>query len=391
MELPNYCINQQYKKSSLSVAIGGVCQQFALPENIEMSLFGADFLRGAAEHFGTDIPLHYTPHGQLMLAGEKDAATLKKTSEMQNELGARNELLSADRLATRFPWLNTKDVALGCVGLEREGWFDPWALLTNLRRAATGFGAHYVNGEVVNFEFKTQSDIIVTGDATAGEGGYRGLDKAVVQLADGTQRSIKFAICVIAAGVDSAAVSRLAHIGQGTGLLHIALPIEARKRYLYVINSQAEDTPFMSMPMVADTTGIFFRRNGLSGQYVCGHNAEPRSASKPADVTYFETEIQPALVHRVPALFNAEVLSSVVGSYDYNVYDESGILGPHPYYHNLYIASGFSGQGIQQAPAVGRAIAELIMDGQFRTLDLSRMSFDRLLVDKPMYECNAFN
>lgn len=373
------------------MAIGGLCQQFALPENIQMSLFGADFLRGSADHFGTDIPLHYTPHGQLLLASEKDAEALKKTSDIQNELGARNELLTPDRLATRFPWLNTKDVALGCVGLEREGWFDPWALLTNLRRAATGFGAHYVHGEAVEFEFKAQSDIIVTGDATATEGGYQGLDKVVVQLADGTKRSIKFAICVIAAGVDSAAVSRLAHIGQGTGLLRIPLPIEARQRYLYVINSQEQNTPLMSMPMVADTSGIFFRRNGLGGQYVCGHNAEPRSASTDANLTYFESQIQPALVHRVPALSSANVVSSVVGSYDYNGYDESGILGPHPYYHNLYIASGFSGQGIQQAPAVGRAIAELIMDGQFRTLDLSRLSFDRLLVDKPMYECNAFN
>lgn len=356
-----------------------------------MSLFGADFVRGAGEHFGTDIPLHYTPHGQLVLAGEKDAETLRKTAELQNELGARNELLSPDRLAARFPWLNTKDIALGCVGLEREGWFDPWALLTNLRRAATGFGAHYVHGEAVKFEFQSQSDIIVTGDATAREGDYKSLDKVVVKLADGTERSIKFAICVIAAGVDTAAVGHLANVGKGTGLLRIPLPIEARKRFLYVINSPAQDTPLMGMPMVADTTGIFFRRNGLSGHYVCGRNAEPRSPDTEADLKYYESNIRPALVNRVPAFASAEVLSSLVDSYDYNAYDESGILGPHPYYHNLYIASGFSGQGIQQAPAVGRAIAELIMDGQFRTLDLSRLSFDRLIVDKPMYEFNAFN
>lgn len=76
------------------------------------------------------------------------------------------------------------------------------------------------------------------------------------------------------------------------------------------------------------------------------------------------------------------------GYYDFNFFDENGIIGPHPYYHNLYIATGFSGHGIQQAPAVGRAIAELILDGDFQTIDLTRLGFDRLLLNKPMYEVN---
>lgn len=76
------------------------------------------------------------------------------------------------------------------------------------------------------------------------------------------------------------------------------------------------------------------------------------------------------------------------GYYDYNTFDENGIIGPHPYYHNLYIATGFSGHGIQQAPAVGRAVAEMIIDGGYQTIDLSRLGFDRLLLEKPMYEVN---
>lgn len=92
------------------------------------------------------------------------------------------------------------------------------------------------------------------------------------------------------------------------------------------------------------------------------------------------------------------------GFYDYNYYDENGIVGPHPYYHNMYIAAGFSGHGmfnykfyhfssiqisligIQQAPAVGRAIAELILDGGFETITLTRLGFDRLIVNKPICE-----
>lgn len=98
------------------------------------------------------------------------------------------------------------------------------------------------------------------------------------------------------------------------------------------------------------------------------------------------------------------------GTYEYNSYDQNGIIGPHPYYNNLYIVTGFSGQGkmkntsiafnylnltkifigIQQAPALGRAIAELIINGKFVTIDMTRLGFDRLIVDKPMYEIGPF-
>lgn len=104
--------------------------------------------------------------------------------------------------------------------------------------------------------------------------------------------------------------------------------------------------------------------------------------------------------------FCFQVNSAWAGYYDYNTFDENGVIGVHPYYHNLMVAAGFSGHGknlsscyltvsshmfvvftgIQQSPAVGRAIAELIIDGQFKTIDLSRLGFDRLMVREPMYE-----
>ncbi|KAH8306777.1 hypothetical protein KR044_013271 [Drosophila immigrans] len=380
----------KYAKSALHVSTGGLCQQFSLPENIQMSLYGAEFMRKANEHFGSDIPLDFTPHGQLVLAKEAHAGALQQSSQLQNELGARNQLLTPDRLSTKFPWLNTQDIALGCLSLEGEGWFDSWALLTNLRRAASGYGAHFVHGQVINFQFQSQADIIVSGDTSGtAESSYQSLDKVVVQMPDGAQRTIKFALCVIAAGSDSATVSRLAHIGLGAGILQVPLPIDARQRHSYVISTQEEKAPgmAMSMPMIVDTSGSFIRRHGLGGHYICGHNAE----STAPDATYFDAVIRPSLLNRIPALDAVSIVHSSSGLYDFNMYDENGILGAHPYYHNLYIATGFGGQGMQQSPAVGRAISELIMDGQFRTLDLSRLSFDRLIVDKPMFEFNALN
>lgn len=82
--------------------------------------------------------------------------------------------------------------------------------------------------------------------------------------------------------------------------------------------------------------------------------------------------------------------SSWAGYYEYNTFDENGIIGQHPYHKNLYIATGFSGHGIQKAPAVGRAISELIFHNRFTSIDLSKLSFDRFLKSEPMREVNIF-
>ena len=69
---------------------------------------------------------------------------------------------------------------------------------------------------------------------------------------------------------------------------------------------------------------------------------------------------------------------SWAGFYDYNTFDQNGIVGAHPEISNLYFVNGFSGHGIQQSPAVGKAISELILDGKYSTIDLKRFSFERI-------------
>lgn len=59
--------------------------------------------------------------------------------------------------------MDVTDVEVGCLGLEKEGWFDPWALLCLLRRGAVRLGAQYVNGEVVKFNFTNKHDFIIDG------------------------------------------------------------------------------------------------------------------------------------------------------------------------------------------------------------------------------------
>ena len=66
------------------------------------------------------------------------------------------------------------------------------------------------------------------------------------------------------------------------------------------------------------------------------------------------------------------------GFYDYNTYDQNAIIGPHPVISNLIFVNGFSGHGIQQSPAAGLAVSELIVDGRTHTIDLGVFSFSRV-------------
>ena len=70
----------------------------------------------------------------------------------------------------------------------------------------------------------------------------------------------------------------------------------------------------------------------------------------------------------------------------YNYFDRCPIFGNHPYHRNFAIASGSVGHGDQFAPAIGRAFMELLINGEFKTIDLSRLTFDRVLDDEPITE-----
>lgn len=360
-----------------------------------MSLFGAEFLRDVKSHLGDDVEVNFTPYGYLTLATEEGADTLQRNSALQNELGARNELLMPEKLKQKFPWLNVDGIALGCHGLEKEGWFDPWALLAGFKRRALEYGAHYVNGEVVDFDFVEMKDMIIPG---VPDGEYEALRKAVVKInkpnADGEveYRTVNFAICIIAAGAQSGRVAELARVGCGPGMLSFPLPVEPRKRYVYVFNSQSPDAPALNTPLTIDPTNVYFRRDGLGGNYIGGRS--PRADQEPlcdnldVDYNYFDTDVWPVLAQRVPSFENLKVTNAWAGYYETNTFDENGILGAHPYYGNLLFANGFSGHGIQHTPAIGRAIMELIIHSRYKTIDLTRLTFDRILLDQRMVENN---
>ena len=125
----------------------------------------------------------------------------------------------------------------------------------------------------------------------------------------------------------------------------------------------------------------------------------------------FEEKIWPVLAERVPAFealkvtpstscihiyvaacdgrYLFQVQSAWAGHYDFNTLDQNGIIGPHPLIENFVFANGFSGHGIQQSPAVGRAVSEIIVDGHAHSIDLSMFSFERIVSNRPLMERNV--
>lgn len=375
----------------------GLQFNFSIPENIQMALYSAEFLKDIKDHLG-NVNVNFTPYGSLQLASQDDAINLQYVSKVQNEMGLRTELLSPSQIKSKFPWINVNGIALGCHGLERQGCFDTLALIFGYKNKALEYGAHYIQGNLVDFEFKSTSNVQVEGEESEN---YKSLDKAVVKMPNGEEKSIKFALCVIASDLCSEQIAKIARIGQDRGLLCQPLTLEQRKRKTYILSTASRGVPIFSTPLTIDSSGYYLSREGLSETYLCGITAESlteqidfaeyaessteeinRSAES-AEKTFY-SEIQPILEQRIDSFKGAIVKHCWQETYEFNYFDKNGIIGAHPYYNNLYIAAGFNTHGIQYSPCIGRAISELIIDGRYRTIDLSRLSFDRILVDKPL-------
>jgi len=352
-----------FSSASSSLSASSIRQQFSSPVNIRMSQAGIVFLRDAPTLLAIDgeppPSVSLLEPGYLYLAHPGAAAEgLAALNAVQREHGADIALLSPRELSARFAWLNVADIALGSLGLAGEGWFDGPALHAALLRKARAQGARLVAGELQGFDID---------DAT---GRVRGL-----QLADGTRIACGHA--VNAAGPWAARVAAMAGIG---------LPVHARRRTVFVLSCPQ---PLPDCPLVIDPSGFWFRPEGR--QFIAGSTPDPDEDDLPLEpnLAEFDEAMWARFAHRVPAFEALRIERAWAGYYEMNLFDHNAVIGPHPERPNLLFANGFSGHGMQQAPAAGRGIAEQVLHGRFTSLDLSVLGFERLLDGRPLLEANV--
>jgi len=348
-----------YARAATTLSVASIRQQFSTPENIRMSRFGIDFIASLPQRFGPQATVGFHAGGYLLLAREAGRDALLASHAVERAEGADIVVMAPGEIAQEFPWLATSDLAAGAFGRSGEGWFDAHLLLDLLRRAARRNGVRYVHGEAVGIE--RRGDRIET-----------------VTLADG--RRLSCGVLVNAAGPQAGDVALRAGI---------ALPVEPRKRCVFVLACRAD---LSGMPLIVDVTGVWVRPEG--NVFICGvsppQDADPPAATDFAvDHTLFDDIVWPALAHRVPAMEALKLVRAWAGHYDFNTFDQNAILGAHPEVTNFFFANGFSGHGLQQSPAAGRAIAELIVHGAFRSLDLSRFGYERIAAGRPVRELHV--
>jgi glycine/D-amino acid oxidase-like deaminating enzyme len=147
------------------------------------------------------------------------------------------------------------------------------------------------------------------------------------------------------------------------------------------------------MPLLSDPSGIWIRPESRS--FITGWSpgevedgpADPSDFDP--DHALFEERLWPALAARIRAFESLKVTGAWAGHYDYNSLDQNAVIGFDPELANFIYANGFSGHGLQHAPGVGRAVAELIVHGGFRALDLSVFGYDRIAKNRPLFEHNV--
>ena len=342
-----------YEFAATSLSQSCIRQQFSTELNIRISQFGAEFVQDLPRFMGegSEAPkLKIRNFGYMYMADtEAGAAVLRANQALQASLGAGTRLMTPDQIAAEYPFYAVEDLVLGSLNTKDEGYFDGITLFDQFRRQAKVRGVEYIANEVVAIT----------------RGGAR--------VESVTLRSGEVVAC---GQVVNASGTRGAKMAEMAG---IAIPIEPRKRYTWVFS--CETKLGRELPLTIDPSGVYMRQDTdltfMTGGY--------RDEDPPADPEDFEMDhglwmdkIWPAIATRVPAFEAIKVVREWAGQYDFNTLDQNAIVGPHPEVTNFLFVNGFSGHGLQQAPAMGRATAEWLTYGAWRSLDMSPLGFDRI-------------
>jgi glycine/D-amino acid oxidase-like deaminating enzyme len=337
-------------------------QQFSREINVRISQFGAAFVKNLRQHMGGDERVPNLPiqsYGYLYLSDNEAFSTvLRESQQVQQACGAGTKILTADEIKRDYPFYNVDDIVSGSHNRIDEGYFDGGTLFDWWRRSGKEKGVEFVGNEVVSMQRNTAGTRVERVTLKSGE-------------------VVSCGTVVNASGPRAVLTSRMAGI---------ELPVEPRKRHTFIF--AAEQPLDRDLPLTIDPTGVHMRTDGQ--YYLAGCKPDEDLAvdydDYEPDHSIWQEKVWPIIANRIPQFEAIKLVNSWVGHYAFNTLDQNAILGPHSVVENFIFVNGFSGHGLQQSPAMGRGVSELITYGEYRSLDLSPFSFERIERDEPFNE-----
>lgn len=341
-----------YELASTSHTNSCIRQQFSNATNIAVSQFGAQFIHNFRDFMGggEDVPhLTLQSYGYMYLADTPEFAdTLKQSQQVQQSLGAATRHMSRDEIAAAYPFYQLDDIVAANHNLVDEGYFDGGTMFDWFKRAARRNGVEYVHNTVTSM---TRMDDAVQS----------------VTLACGTE--VACGTVVNASGPRAAATAQMAGLD---------IPVAPRKRYTFIFDAALPLD--RDLPLTIDPSGVHMRSEGKYYLAGCPPDEDPDVAFDDFafDHSLWESKVWPTIATRIPQFEAIKVINEWVGHYAFNTLDQNALLGRAQDCPNFIFVNGFSGHGLQQSPALGRGIAELIAYGEYRSLDLGAFDVNRV-------------
>jgi FAD-dependent oxidoreductase domain-containing protein 1 len=345
-----------YSMASTTLSLANVRIQFSLEKNIRISQFTFEVLENFEEEMavGDHRPnITFRHEGNLFLVDDSSIQTAEAAVSLQKRLGCRVEWWTPEKIKENYPLYAPNHLAGGTFSLP-DGHFDAYAFLMGYKRKARSMGTRYIENRV--------SEVLTAGSRVSG-----------VRLASGESMS---AGCVVnCAGAWAAEIARSAHID---------LPVNPVKRQVFVLDTAVK--PQGPLPLTILPSGLYFRTE-TGGRILLGKSMpqDPVGFDFSWDDKRFFEILWPELAEFVPAFDTLKLLRGWAGLYAVNTLDGNAILGEWPELKGFFLANGFSGHGLQQAPAVGRYLSELILKLP-PTLDLSCFGAGRIIENRPLSE-----
>jgi len=347
-------------RSSSELNAGGVRATWWQRVNIELCAASIGFLREQGAEVG------FRPLGYLWLYGPELWHGAQQHVALQRALGQEVELLTPAEVGSRWPQIDRLGGIAGATFSPRDGLVNANAVKQLYRRRARAAGARFVDRRlVVGVERDGPRVRAVRVRVLADESAA--LASLIGVTTSGDEEVIICERLVNAAGPWAAPLATL---------IGVAIPCRAVRRQVSLF--ACRDVDLSRYGMIVDTSGCYFHHEG--GEVIlAGYSPPGDPAGYRFDYdgrAFFEAEIWPRLAARLSGMDRLRYVGGWAGLYELSP-DHSALLGRVDGLENVYELHSFSGRGVMQSYAAGRALAELVMLGRFATIDAAALAGDR--------------